>query len=82
LSLDALHDAGTGVDSLDGGDRMVGMSRDKFKPGDRVVALLTWGWVIGPGDHAEYILVALDTGFIQAFHWAECYAEADVVEVK
>jgi hypothetical protein len=61
---------------------MAGMNRDKFKPGDRVLALLTWGWVIGPGDHPEYILVALDTGFIQAFHWAECYAEADVVEVE
>jgi hypothetical protein len=70
------------VDPLDARGTMAGMSRDKFKPGDRVLALLTWGWVIGPGDHPEYILVALDTGFIQAFHWAECYAKADVVEVE
>jgi hypothetical protein len=59
-----------------------GMTRDKFKPGDRVLALLAWGWVIAPGDHPDFILVALDTGWIRAFHWAECYAEADVVEVK
>lgn len=57
-------------------------SRDKFKPGDRVVALLTWGWVVGPSDYnSDYILVALDTGYIQSFHWAKCYAEKDVVEV-
>jgi len=60
----------------------VDVSRDKFKPGDRVVALLTWGWVVGPSEYdADRILVALDTGYIQSFHWAECYAEKDVVEV-
>jgi hypothetical protein len=56
---------------------------DDYKPGDRVLAILTWGHVLSkcPFD-SQRLLVHLDTGFIQSFHWAECYAEKDVVEVK
>ena len=51
-----------------------------FKPGDRVLALLTWGMALGLCDYdADRLLVYLDTGFIQSFHWAECYHQRDVV---
>lgn len=50
-----------------------------YKPGDRVLALITWGSVLGPCEHdADRLLVHLDTGYIQSFHWAECYHECDV----
>ena len=44
----------------------MGCGVDTFKRGDRVLALLTWGWVL---DQSEYdgqrLLVHLDTGHIQ-----------------
>jgi hypothetical protein len=58
------------------------MSRDKFKPGDRVVAGIHWGYVVGQCPHdASRIWVTLDIGEMRSYHWAECYAEADVTEV-
>lgn len=51
-----------------------------FKKGDVVLALLTWGWVLGPCKYdSERIVVHLATGFIETFHWAECYHQRDVV---
>jgi hypothetical protein len=58
----------------------MGCGVDTFKRGDRVLALLTWGWVL---DQSEYdgqrLLVHLDTGHIQSFHWAECHHKRNVV---
>lgn len=51
-----------------------------FQKGDVVLALLTWGWVLGPCEcDSDRIVVHLATGFIQTFHWAECYHQRDVV---
>lgn len=53
--------------------------REKFKPGDRVLAGLDWGRVIGHSEwHADYVYVHADSGFMRAYHWAECYHERDV----
>jgi hypothetical protein len=57
--------------------------RDKFKPGDRVVAGIHWGWIVAPCEYDHgHVWVALDIGYMRSFHWAECYAEADVVELE
>lgn len=56
------------------------MGPDGFKQGDRVLALLTWGWVLGRSEYdSERLLVHLDTGYIQSFHWAECYHQRNVI---
>jgi hypothetical protein len=50
-----------------------GTGRDSFHPGDRVAAGIHAGWVVSHSEYdANYILVALDIGYIRSFHWAEC----------
>lgn len=54
--------------------------RGELKIGDRVLALLTWGYVVGySSDDPNRVWVALDTNVMQSFHFAECYHERDVV---
>ena len=56
------------------------MSRSDFKIGDRVLALLTWGIVVGYCEKdAERLKVLLDTNRLETFHWAECRHERNVV---
>lgn len=53
---------------------------DDYKPGDRVLAVITWGHVLSKSQFdSQRLLVHLDAGFIQSFHWAECYHECDVI---
>ncbi len=45
-----------------------------------MLALMTWGHVLAKSEFdSQRLLVHLDTGFIQSFHWAECYHERDVI---
>lgn len=54
--------------------------RGELKIGDRVLALLTLGYVVGySSDDPNRVWVALDTDVMQSFHFAECYHERDVV---
>jgi hypothetical protein len=59
------------------------MSRDKFKTGDRVVAGIHPGWVVGPCEYdADRILVTLDIGEMRSYHWAECGKCVEPPEAK
>jgi hypothetical protein len=61
----------------------VAVSRDKFKPGDRVVAGIHLGWVVAPSEYdPNHILVALDIGYMRSFHWAECGKYVEPPEAK
>lgn len=54
--------------------------RGELRIGDRVLALLAWGYVVGySSEDQNHVWVALDTNFMQSFHFAECYHERDVV---